>query len=89
MNGAETEYNTHPRILLPTSPQPPTRAQLGRGEGLGVATGLKEGQKGSDLTRFCARSVLSSSGRCSSNANTMQLAMMVRSTAYSKGVRLS
>ncbi|KAK3860144.1 hypothetical protein Pcinc_033787, partial [Petrolisthes cinctipes] len=28
------------------------------------------------LTKFCASSVLSSSGKCSSNANTMQLAMM-------------
>lgn len=37
------------------------------------------------LTRFCAKMVLSPLGKCSSSASTTQLAMMVSSTAYSKG----
>ena len=38
------------------------------------------------LTSCTVRGVLSSCGRCSSNPNTMQLAMIVRSTMYSNGV---
>lgn len=39
------------------------------------------------LTSWTANGVLSSLGRCSSKASTIQLAMMVRRTMYSKGVR--
>lgn len=37
------------------------------------------------LTNFWANTVLSLSGKCSSSANTTQLAMIVNNTAYSKG----
>lgn len=39
------------------------------------------------FTKVLASTVLSPLGRCSSRANTTQLAMMVNSTAYSNGVR--
>src|SRR5438874_688614 len=36
-------------------------------------------------TNFCAKIVLSPPGKCSSNARTIQLAIIVNRTAYSKG----
>lgn len=39
------------------------------------------------FTKVLASTVLSPLGRCSSRANTTQLAMMVNSTAYSNGVQ--
>lgn len=47
---------------------------------------LKKKMQGMVLTSCNARGVLSPCGRCSSNANTMQLAMMVSRTIYSNGV---
>ena len=41
------------------------------------------------LTSWRARGVLSPSGRCSSRASTIQLAIIVSSTMYSNGVKIS
>ncbi|KAG0427119.1 hypothetical protein HPB47_025793 [Ixodes persulcatus] len=47
---------------------------------------VRQLSEASVLTSFWASGVRSPLGRCSSSASTMQLAMMVSSTAYSSGV---
>lgn len=49
------------------------------------STGIRGGKPGRGLTNFWANTVLSPPGKCSSSANTTQLAMIVNNTAYSKG----